>query len=438
MNEIKKIHLGRQPFTISVDAHKLLRDYLEAIEKRVGAKSEVLKEVEMRMAELLTERGINGEKVILEDDVKFLKDQLGSPSDFGDSEDETPAGASEDADAPKRLYRDEDNAMLGGVAAGLANYFGMDVVIFRILFVVFAFTGGASIFIYILLWLVVPPAKTQSEKLQMRGKAVTVDSLKEMVDRADVKGAANRASKYIAPAAEKLTYAILAVIGSVLVTVAMVMLAGLVIASTYTFFHHGDLIAGAVAFPVGGRETAGVIAAAVVIGCLSLMILLGGLTMARRKSLAPGWVSVTLVTLFIAAGGVAAAVVPDTINGIRDRYHAAQKTSIQEVQPFKSVTIEGHDVPFVYERSDKYEVGVRYLGKNISTSVKSSVKDGELTIHGDKFNGNCEGFCLTPNGFSEIVIRAPKVDKVTYDDGNTTLYKMPSGVHINTMEYDEY
>ena len=82
MNEIKKIHLGRQPFVISVDAHTQLSKYLKAIEEHVGINSEVHKEVEMRMAELLVERGITGEKVVLVEDVEFLKDQLGAPNDF--------------------------------------------------------------------------------------------------------------------------------------------------------------------------------------------------------------------------------------------------------------------------------------------------------------------------------------------------------------------
>jgi len=77
MNSVQSIHLGRQPFNISVEAHRSLKNYLAGIEKQIGD-SEVVGEVELRMSELLTERGISGEKVILPKDVDYLKQQLGS------------------------------------------------------------------------------------------------------------------------------------------------------------------------------------------------------------------------------------------------------------------------------------------------------------------------------------------------------------------------
>ncbi|HEX9153297.1 MAG TPA: hypothetical protein VF809_00580, partial [Candidatus Saccharimonadales bacterium] len=83
MNEITRIHLGRQPFTISVDAHKALREYLESIKKVVGgSREEVIDEIELRMAELLLERGITKDKTVLIGDVSYLKEQLGKPGDF--------------------------------------------------------------------------------------------------------------------------------------------------------------------------------------------------------------------------------------------------------------------------------------------------------------------------------------------------------------------
>src|SRR6266404_410644 len=193
MNEVTKIHLGRQAFTISAAAHKALRSYLDAIEKQVGDK-DVVEEVELRMAELLTERGIKGEKVVLMKDIDFLKEHLGNPKDFKEDGDEV---ASEEP-STKRLFRDTDNGMIAGVAGGLAKYFGVDVLLIRILFVIGTIAWGGGILLYIVLWLLVPEAKTSSERLQMAGKPVTVDSLKEVVERADVKGAAHRANNSIA------------------------------------------------------------------------------------------------------------------------------------------------------------------------------------------------------------------------------------------------
>jgi len=212
MNEVTKIHLGRQAFTIAVDAHHELKTYLEAIKKQVGDK-DVVDEIELRMAELLTEHGINANKVILSGDVDFLKTQLGNPNDFKEDASETPAEPTKTSES-KRLFRDTDNAMLAGVAAGLSKYFGIDVLLIRILFVIAVIaTFGWGILLYILLWLLVPEAKTSSERLQMAGKAVNVDSLKEIVGRADVKGAAHRANASLAEPINSLFRFVLKVIG---------------------------------------------------------------------------------------------------------------------------------------------------------------------------------------------------------------------------------
>jgi hypothetical protein len=128
MNEITKIHLGRQAFTIAVDAHKALQEYLHEIKREVGPRgTDVVDEVELRMAELLAERGVQGDKVVLADDVDYLKEQLGSPKDFkGDDDDMASDQPAEETKQSKRLFRDPDNALLAGVCAGLAKYFGVD------------------------------------------------------------------------------------------------------------------------------------------------------------------------------------------------------------------------------------------------------------------------------------------------------------------------
>ncbi len=168
MNEVSNIHLGRQAFTISIDAHKKLKNYLEAIEKQVGDK-DVMEEIELRMAELLTEHGINADKVVLPKDVDFLMEQLGNPKDFKE-EDETSSPTSKKTES-KRLFRDTDNAMIAGVASGLAQYFGLDVILIRILFVVATIiTFGWAILLYIVLWVLVPEVKTSSDRLQMAGR----------------------------------------------------------------------------------------------------------------------------------------------------------------------------------------------------------------------------------------------------------------------------
>lgn len=83
----------------------------------------------------------------------------------------------QDDDVTRKLYRDTDNGSVGGVAGGLAHYLGIEVAIVRILFVVLALFGGSGLLLYFILWMVVPPAVTLSQKAQMRGEAVTLSGL---------------------------------------------------------------------------------------------------------------------------------------------------------------------------------------------------------------------------------------------------------------------
>ncbi|MEK7152715.1 MAG: PspC domain-containing protein [Patescibacteria group bacterium] len=317
MNEIKKIHLGRQPFTISVEAHKALRAYLDAIEEAVGAKTEVLKEVELRMAELLIERGITDEKVVLAEDVAFLKEQLGKPGDFKDEEDHASSGAGDvSGTVPKRLYRDPKNGMIAGVCSGLGAYFGIDATVVRLIFVVVTLLGGWGILVYIILWLVTPEANTSSERLHMQGKAVTVDSLKQLVDRADLPGAAERANKAAGPFLESVAKVILAVVGIICMTIATCGLFALAITGVYTALNRGDVVSPA--YPVGSTDVVFAVCLAIAAAMVFIFMALTGVAMTRRKWPIAGWITAALIGIFFMASTVGAALAPTVINKIQD------------------------------------------------------------------------------------------------------------------------
>ena len=188
MNEITRIHLGRVPYEIDVSARKTLEKYLADIKKFMGADDEMMGDIETRMTEILSGRGVGRDDVITAADVSAIRAQLGEPRDFAaDDDGETEANWHDDpftgnsSDRKRRrYYRDIDNAMLGGVISGLAAYTGWDVTLLRILAVIFTVipTWGMLIIVYIIVWAVAPAAKTASEKLEMRGEPVTLDSLK--------------------------------------------------------------------------------------------------------------------------------------------------------------------------------------------------------------------------------------------------------------------
>lgn len=327
MNEVTKIHLGRQPFTISVDAYKELQDYLHSIRHQAGSK-DVVDEVELRMAELLVEHGVTGEKVIIAEDITYLRQQLGEPGDFkDDSKDGKDEGPDEESASIKRLYRDTEHGMVAGVAAGIAAYFGIDVAIVRVLFVLAIVTGGWGFLLYIALWLIVPEAKSPSERLQMHGKAVTVDSLKEVIERADVQGAAKRAGNVVGGAVGTILKVLLAIVGIGLAMGGIATMLSTVTAGTYLIVH-GSLVNSQAVFPVGIQQVVVAVSGIMLAAIIGLFLLVSGMSLVRRKWVLPGWATAVLLTIFFVVVGVGTALSIDAVPHIRDRIKDAKQTQV--------------------------------------------------------------------------------------------------------------
>lgn len=89
----------------------------------------------------------------------------------------------EDDQNVKKLFRDGESRALGGVCSGLASYFGTDITVVRLLFVLSVFLGGAGVIVYIILWIITPEAKTITEKMQMEGEPVTLSNIEENVKK---------------------------------------------------------------------------------------------------------------------------------------------------------------------------------------------------------------------------------------------------------------
>ncbi len=178
MKEITRIHLASVPFSVEAEVVKQLAEYVQAITKVLNTDKEAMREIELRMVELLDERGVKAESVITADDFEAIKKQLGDPKDFT-SEDFEESG--EIRERPKKqLMRDLKNAKIGGVFAGLASYLNVDVSFVRIAGLALVFlTAGAMIPIYLATWLIIPVARTASDRLLMSGQAVNLSTLKE-------------------------------------------------------------------------------------------------------------------------------------------------------------------------------------------------------------------------------------------------------------------
>lgn len=174
MEKIIRIHIARIPYDIEVAAEASLKHYFAAIRSGLDDDTvdEVMQDIELRITELLSYRHVQQDGVITAADVRVIEKQLGEPAQFADTKNtETPNIHT------RRLLRDTDNAILGGVASGLGVYFNTDANLFRVAFIILTFVGGFGVLIYLFLWLFVPAAKTNADKLQMLGKPVTVATL---------------------------------------------------------------------------------------------------------------------------------------------------------------------------------------------------------------------------------------------------------------------
>lgn len=189
MKEITRIHLAKTPYDIELDAKEVLQKYLSEIKQMMGSE-DTMYEIEARMVELLGERGVQNNGIITMSDVEDLRSKMGLPKEFSDSEsnEDSQADLTLSNSPAKRLMRDTDNAIFGGVCAGIAAYWGINPLWVRLLFIISPFiTFGTALLVYIIIWISLPEAKTAAEKLQMRGEPVTLDSLKKATNNSESK-----------------------------------------------------------------------------------------------------------------------------------------------------------------------------------------------------------------------------------------------------------
>ncbi len=255
-------------FHIEEDGYETLRKYLDAVNKYFAAfddNSEILADIEGRIAEIFLSRLNDGKQVITSEDVNSLIATMGSVSDFKAAEEQEFAGGSEqtknesrerastasaaankklyrdfnrkilggvcaglgqyfnvdpvwprlffallvlassgaflivyivlwivlpvstevveDEPTMKKMYRDPDKKVLGGVASGVAAFLGADLAIVRVAFVLLAIFGGVGLILYIILWIVLPEAKTITEKMKMQGEPVTLSNIESTVKK---------------------------------------------------------------------------------------------------------------------------------------------------------------------------------------------------------------------------------------------------------------
>lgn len=218
MKQTVNVNLGGVVFSIDEDAYQELDAYLNDIRKHLGSDSvqEIMQDIEARIAELFDQhKKYSHMDVVTLMMVEDVEKQLGSAEAIGGEEETAQASKQKDeenkqenetdmddvqeaevidstphdekdvkqqATCKKKLYRDVDNAVMGGVCAGLSKWIGIDTVWVRLVMLLLLVFHGVGVLTYLLLWIIVPAANTAARRLEMRGIEPSVDAIKTEVE----------------------------------------------------------------------------------------------------------------------------------------------------------------------------------------------------------------------------------------------------------------
>ncbi|WP_426669715.1 PspC domain-containing protein [Mucilaginibacter sp. McL0603] len=185
MNKTIIININGIVFHIEEDAYEVLKNYMTDVKRHFmnSADSlEITTDIENRIAEMFNELlAKENKQVIVEQDVRSVIEQMGTVEDFEHAEEDTKASFSNtyyNAEA-RRLFRDPDDHLIGGVCAGIANYFDMSAVWIRLVFAVCILFGGSGLILYIILWIVIPKAVTRADRMTMKGEKLNLQGFKK-------------------------------------------------------------------------------------------------------------------------------------------------------------------------------------------------------------------------------------------------------------------
>ncbi|WP_353130848.1 PspC domain-containing protein [Parapedobacter pyrenivorans] len=187
MNRTIIININGIVFHIEEDAYEVLRSYMIDVKKHFGHSAdshEIVGDIENRIAEMFNDRIIQGKKeVITMQDVNDVITQMGRVSDFEAGEQEEGYTSADAYDFPpvsgqRKLMRDPDDKVFGGVCSGLGHYFAIEARWIRLILVLLFVFGGTGLLLYVILWIVMPLARTRADRMAMRGEAPNLQNFK--------------------------------------------------------------------------------------------------------------------------------------------------------------------------------------------------------------------------------------------------------------------
>jgi phage shock protein PspC (stress-responsive transcriptional regulator) len=186
MNKTLTINLSGIVFHIDENAYEVFSAYIDSVRRHFASsegKDEIMQDIESRIAEMFQQRVGESKQVITLHDVEEVTAAMGKPEQFGDEEktSEPEAEKTLEGKIKRRLFRDPDDKILGGVCSGISAYFDIDPIWIRLGLAISIFVFGTGVLLYIILWIIMPKAKNTADKLMMRGERVTISNIEKNV-----------------------------------------------------------------------------------------------------------------------------------------------------------------------------------------------------------------------------------------------------------------
>jgi phage shock protein PspC (stress-responsive transcriptional regulator) len=434
MHKTVTITLGEQLFTIEEDAYKKLEAYLASVRAHFAQspdQGEIVSDIESRIAEEFAETLTARKKVVGMKDVEDVMKSMGSVEDFERFEEEPGEEKTQPKQQPwnTRLYRSADDQMLGGVCAGLAAHTGIETWIVRVVFIILGFINGIGIIAYIILWVVLPEAKSATQKVEMARNRVTLSAIQQKVNEVmppekrdgilrkivsvpatiirTVFLAIGRVVKFVVPLLARLIG--LGIIMGAAFAIAMITIALLTLIANPSSI---------LDFPL--RETVGVMNYFVLICSLFLLLLfplifviVAGASLVTLRSAFSANATIALFTLWcvaLVAGGATAFSVSPDLETAFERYEQEHFKTITNTFPdykdFTKIDAKGRG-NIIITQGDSYSVSIE--GPADETDMIGTI-NGALTFEPHSGQKRCFFFC----GYRQSTLRVtmPTLDEV--------------------------
>lgn len=181
MKKTVKVNIGGFSYNIDEDAYNILNSYIEELKIKLGGgneAAEILSDIEERISELIATK-LGKQESVSKQAVEEVISQLGRPEEISGSY--TNTQKVREGKVPKRLYRNPDGSIIAGVCSGLGEYFAVDPIVIRLIFIILLLLKGVGLLLYLVLWIATPRAVTPKQKLEMKGNPVTLSNIEKNI-----------------------------------------------------------------------------------------------------------------------------------------------------------------------------------------------------------------------------------------------------------------